>query len=304
MRRLGADLPALRFASTSIDPTLLRPMAGRWELGMIVGDLAAGRVPMRASGFAECACPADADVMARCHAQTAALQPLRAPDRSALVAPFSTRGTGYTLSRALLNGSELAGAQMLLLGGGFGTQGRFAVAALPEAQEGGVSGTVVHTYLAELARGQHFGTPPAWLQLLVDFIVAACVSAGLMLGWRAIAGRALRFSARAVGYLGIALLGVGVPLACLALATRWPAFTLLAGNAALVALLTGARSAMSGFEVLLNGGVGWKSIPALAQALRTETSDRAGARLRLVMAVAEASMIVAACAASLWMLAR
>jgi len=86
--------------------------------------------------------------------------------------------------------------------------------------------------------------------------------------------------------------------------TRWPWLTLFAGNAALVALLTGARSAMSGFEVLLNGGVGWKSIPALVQALRTETSDRAGARLRLAMAVAEASMIVAASAAALWWLTR
>ena len=304
MRRLGTDLPALRFASTSIDPTLLRPMAGRWELGMVVGDLAAGRPPMGGSAFAECACPADADVMSRCHAQAAALQPLRAPDRSALVAPFSTIGTGYTLSRALLNGNELVAAQMLLLGGGFGTQGRFAVAALPEAQGGGVSGTVVHTYLAELARGQRFGPPPAWLQLLADFVVAAFVSAGLMLGWRAIAKRALRFSARAIGYLGIALLGVGVPLAGLALATRWPAITLLAGNAALVALLTGARSAMSGFEVLLNGGVGWKSISALARTLRTETSDRAGARLRLAMAVAEALMIAAACVAAVWLLSR
>ena len=125
-----------------------------------------------------------------------------------------------------------------------------------------------------------------------------------MLGWRAIAERALRFSARATGYLGIALLCAGVPLACLVVAAQWPALTLFAGNAALVALLTGARSAMSGFEVLLNGGVGWKSIPALAQALRTETSDRAGARLRLVMAVAEALMIAAAFAAALWMLAR
>jgi|GEM_PF-5877988 len=304
MRRLGADLPALRFASTLIDPTLLRPMAGRWELGRVVGDIAAGREPMRGSAFAECACPADAEVMARCNAQAAALQPLRAADRSAVVAPFSTRGTGYTLSRALLNGPELAQAQMLLLGGGFGTQGRFAVTALPEAQDGGVSGTVVHTYLAELARGERFGPPPAWAQLLADFTVAALVSTGLMLGWRAIAERAVRFSARATGYLGIALLSVGVPLACLAVATRWPWLTLFAGNAALVALLTGARSAMSGFEVLLNGGVGWKSIPALAQALRTETSDRAGARLRLAMAVAEASMIVAACAAALWWLTR
>ncbi len=303
MRRLRMDTPTLRFASTFIDPTLLRPMAGRWELGMVVGDLASGRAPMRGSDFAECACPADAETMARCHAQVAALQPLRAADRSAVVAPFSTRDTGYSLSRGLLKGHELAGAQMLLLGGGFGTQGRFAVAALPEAQDGGVSGTVVHTYLAELARGQRFGPPPAWLQLLADFCVAAGVSAGLMLGWRAIAERAVRFSARATGYLGIALLSAGVPLACLALATHSPALTLFAGNAALVALLTGARSAMSGFEVLLNGGVGWKSIPALAQALRTETSDRAGARLRLVMAVAEALMIAAACAAALWWLA-
>ena len=304
MRRLGADLPTLHFANTSIDPTLLRPMAGRWELGMVVGDLAAGRTPMSGSAFAECACPADAEVMSRCNAQRLRLQPLRAPDRSAMIAPFSTRSSGYTLSRALLNGDELVRAQMLLMGGGFGTQGRFAVAALPEAQDGGVSGTVVHTYLAELARGQRFGAPPAWLQLLLDFAVAAVVSACLMLGWRAIAKRALRFSARAVGYLGIALLSVGVPLACLALATRWPAITLLAGNAALVALLTSARSAMSGFEVLLNGGVGWKWIPALVRALRNETSDLAGACLRLAMSVAEHLMILAACGTAFWLLFR
>ena len=77
----------------------------------------------------------------------------------------------------------------------------------------------------------------------------------------------------------------------MALAVRWPAACALAAGLALASMLDTARSAVAGNELLLHGGVAWKTPRGLWRALSNET-DRASALMRLLIFGIEALIML------------
>ena len=295
----GAGQPPV-LASTRLDAALLRHSHGRIELGATVGDLAAGRTSAAAMHeAAECTCAWKTEAAERCQrdpTQGQAARSAAALDRASLVLPFEARR--YAFSEALRELPQVAGEGVLLVGGGFGTLSRFAVPFLASTRDSGASAAMVHAYVARAAQ-QHGAQGGRLARVAVDIVVALGVSAALMALWGLIARYPDRYSRRALGYAGALALLVGIPLACLAVAAWWPGWLWVAAGAGTVSVVTCLRSAVSGYEVLLNQGVAWKSIPGLWQATVNER-DRTSARIRLAVACLELLLMVLGLAALWW----
>lgn len=286
-------------ASTRLESTLLRHSRGRLELGAVVGDLAAGRPPATDShAAAECACPWTEKAAGHCNRDasiSAAAREAGEPDRHSLVVPFGAQR--YTFAHAMLSLRDVSQADVFMVGGGFGTQTRFSVPFLPATRLAGATGAMAHTFVARSAREQSLDSrrlPRA----AVDLAVALPTSAALMWLWSLIGTHPYRFSTRALGYLGVMMLFIGIPLACLGMAVFRPAYLSVAAGAVLVIQATCLRSAIAGYEVVLNNGVAWKSLSGLWQATVTER-DRRSARIRLATACGELLLMLVAVAALL-----
>lgn len=275
-------------ASTTLDSHLLRPSAKRHELGVVLGDLAAGRgAATDDAAAADCACPWRAEAARHCEGVGAGQAAL---DASGLVVPFRARR--YRFSESLLQMPQVGTEPVVIVGGGFGTQGRFAVAALPGFQRG-ASGAMANAFLARSVREKPVA-PSRGALAAADLVVALAASAALMLLWRRIAARSQRYALRALDYAGVIAVFAGVPLACVLVAVQEPRLLPWASSAAIVALATGLRSAMSGYEMLLNGGVAWNSPPGLLRKALDDRIDRASALARFGVAALETLLIAGA----------
>ena len=282
------------FASSMLDPAVLHHSVGRSELGVMLGDLARGRAePAGAAAQAgrRCACPADEAAMRQCDAALPAVTAANGWDRQSMLVPFATAGLRYSLAEALVADPAVTAQPVLVIGSSFGTQGRYAVNGLSEATQRGVSGSTVQAFLAASVWHHDPVRGPAGAAAAATLLAAALTSLALTGCWWRVSRLAHRFSRRALWY-GLALVvALGMPLACVALAVRWPAACALAAGLALACMLATARSAVAGNELLLHGGVAWKSPRGLWRALSNET-DRASALMRLLILGGEALTIL------------
>ena len=282
------------FASSMLDPAVLHHSVGRSELGVLLGDLARGRAePAGAAAQAgrRCACPADEAAMRQCDAALPAVTAANGWDRQSMLVPFATAGLRYSLAEALVADPAVTAQPVLVIGSSFGTQGRYAVNGLSEAMQRGVSGSTVQAFLAASVWHHDPVRGPAGAAAAATLLAAALTSLALTGCWWRVSRLAHRFSRRALWY-GLALVvALGMPLACVALAVRWPAACALAAGLALACMLATARSAVAGNELLLHGGVAWKSPRGLWRALSNET-DRASALMRLLILGGEALTIL------------
>ena len=290
------------FASTLIDSAVLHYSAGGGELGVWVGDLAAGRADAGDTTGRRCACPVDEETMRGCDqpggSAVSAVAAALAWNRRSMVVPFATAPLRFSLAEALLAGTRVMGQPVVMIGGAFGTQGRYPISGLPEAAQRGVTGTTVHGFLANSVLHHAPARWPAAAALAAGCAAAALTCLGLTLCWWMVARNPHRFSRRAGWYLVALAVALGLPLTCLALAVTAPAWAWLAGGLALACGLANARSAVAGTELLVHGGVAWKSPRGLWQALANE-ADRASALMRLALLLIEALLIVAGTAAVL-----
>lgn len=303
-RRLAnpASGRGVRFASSMLDPAVLHYSAGRSELGVVLGDLARGRdAPTGTTEKAgqRCACPTDVATMTQCSGTSPAVASANAWDRQSMLVPFATAGMHYSLAEALVAEPSVAAQPVLVIGSSFGTQGRYPVNGLPEAAQRGVTGSTVQAFLAasvmhhDPVRGQAGAAAGASL-------LAATLTCLALTGcWWRVSRLAHRFSRRALWYGAALVVALGLPLLCLALAVRWPAACALAAGLALACMLATARSAVAGNELLLHGGVAWKTPRGLWRALSNET-DRASALMRLLIFSAEALTILGGGVQCLW----
>jgi TIR domain len=290
---LGADAKGkqdqpVRFASTRVDPLLLRHGAARTEIGAVMADLAAGAELDWNAPARECVCPATHDAIDRCTAGRAQVD--AALDRRSLIVPFTPQ-RGGSLARAVLPGSTIAGSQMVVVGAGYGVQGRYSVPTSQAEFTAPVTGSMVQAFIADAASLRPW-LQNRWLAALADVLVAFVTSSMLMTLWRSIAVNVSNFPMRLFNYLGVGLTFLGVPLLCVGVATYVPAALLPATSAAVVAVATCLRSAMSGYEVLLNGGVGWKFFQGAWAAMVTEP-HRWSARTRFAVLCVETLVIAA-----------
>ena len=298
MRRLSAPAAGgespVHFASTQVDPGLLRHSAARTEIGAVMADLA-DRMPIDwSTPQRECACPATEGAAARCSDSKAAARTSEWDQRSVIV-PYALLdiGSSGTMSRAVLPGSTVAARRQIVIGAGYGVQGRYSV---PPSRDSAVltqpvSGAMAQAFVARAASVRP-RQPPRWAAATVDLGVAFVTSSILMKLWTLIAINALHFSLRVLNYLGVLAVLIGVPVACVAVAGQFPAVLALTGSVLVVVVVTWLRSAMSGYEVLLNGGVGWKFLPAAWAALSVDPR-RGSARVRFLVLCIEALVILA-----------
>ena len=132
---------------------------------------------------------------------------------------------------------------------------------------------------------------PAGAAAAATLLAAALSSLALTGCWWRVSRLAHRFSRRALWY-GLALVvALGMALACVALAVRWPAACALAAGLALACMLATARSAVASNELLLHGGVAWKTPRGLWRALSNE-DDRASVLMRLAIFALETLIIL------------
>lgn len=286
----------VQFASSMLDPAVLHHSAGRSELGVVLGDLARGR-DQPTSGAAQagrrCACPIDEATMQQCDGTLPAVADANAWDRQSMLVPFATAGLRYSLAEALVAEPSVAAQPVLVIGSSFGTQGRYPVNGLPEAAQRGVTGSTVQAFMAASVLHHDPLRGPVGAAAGATLLAAALTSLALTGCWWRVSRLVHRFSRRALWY-GLALaVALGMPLACLALAVRWPAVCALAAGLALACMLATARSAVAGNELLLHGGVAWKTPRGLWRALSNET-DRASALMRLLIFGGEALTILCA----------
>ncbi len=282
------------FASSMVDPAVLHHSTGRGELGVMLGDLARGRAEPRdaaAQAGRRCACPADEATMRQCDGSLPAVAAANAWDRQSMLVPFATAGLRYSLAEALVAEPSVAAQPVLVLGSSFGTQGRYPVNGLAEAAQRGVTGSTVQAFMAASVLHHDPVRGPAGAAAAATLLAAALTCLALTGCWWRVSRLAHRFSRRAPWY-GLALVvALGMPLACVALAVRWPAACALAAGLALACMLATARSAVAGNELLLHGGVAWKTPRGLWRALSNE-ADRASALMRLAIFGLEALIII------------
>jgi hypothetical protein len=271
-----------------VDPLLLRHGEARTEIGAVMADLAAGAALDWNARARECVCPATHEAIDRCTARP--VQADTALDRRTLIVPFTPQ-RGGALARAVLPGSTIAGSQMIVVGAGYGVQGRYSVPTSQAEFTAPVTGSMVQAFIADAASLRPW-LQNRWLAALADLLVAFVTSAMLMTLWRSIAVNAANFPMRLLNYVGVGLTLLGVPLLCVGVATYVPAALLPATSAAVVAVATCLRSAMSGYEVLLNGGVGWKFFHGAWAAMMTEP-QRWSARIRFIVLCVETLVIAA-----------
>jgi hypothetical protein len=177
------------------------------------------------------------------------------------------------LSHALPNLLELVSRRFVLVGEAHGARPRYAVPGRDDGIADAASDTLLQAYLLNGAHQHTAVRGQPWMALLsvgFSWLVAA-----LMLHLGATLGRYdARFSRRVPVYAGAAALMVGVPLLALLAAAYAPGLTWLAALFAVVGLLTLGRSLLASFEVVLYGGVRWKSLAEHVNDIRFDLDTR------------------------------
>lgn len=284
MRR-NAPRQALHFSNTLMDPTGLRGSTQRWELGLMLADIASGTRPRLEDSETTCACPHQLDTMESCAPDTRHLPQW---DRRFVAVPFQSTSF-HNLSSGLTGMKVAVSNRFLMLGGAFGGQGRLPLTARDDAPQG-VTGTVAHSYLLNGALNHRPLRWPIIGVALLGFAAATIVSALMLLLGAILARYKHRFSHRIPAYLLAGVVMIAIPLGALLAAARWPALSWIAALGFVTCVLATARSGLACFELLINGGVAWKSPLGVWQALRFD-QDKASALLRLAAFLFEAALI-------------
>ncbi len=295
MRQLQqASAGAVHFTRAPVDPRGLRYSKGRAELGVVLADLALGKVPMQALGGGgstapSCVCPASPEVLEQCRSAD--------PDSGrwdpwALAVPLDqdTRPLSHSLSDI----KNVASKRFVILGAGYGGPSKIAVPGHNKGYGDTVGDTQMQSYLLHGAleyapvRG---GPLMVWAAAAISWLLAAAMMA-IGVGLDRNDGR---FTRRVPAYLLAGSIMFAVPAVCLLAAGRWPGWTWLLGLVALLGLLTIGRALLACFEVMLHGGIAWKSMREQVQDLRFDIDTQA-ALLRLT-GTALGRLFTAVCAA-------
>ncbi len=288
LRGASPSTSRVTFSSPDLDPKVLRLKRGRYEFGAVMGDIAAGRTPFVGEGVHNCVCPASREEVNSCK-DNERHHVLSEFDPSDVIVP--TGITNYTLSWGLDNADDIVPNRMLIVGTHYGRHGRYSVGSFDQhVMVDGTPGVHVESFVAHQASGgMPFRSVP---ELLVAVVSSSLLtSAGLMLLWVALA-RHLKFKRRVAIYAGILALTVGHLLLWAAAAALEPRLMYVATFATLAVTFTALRSLLTGYEVLLNGGVEWRSIRSLWLAIR-ERRDRSSAIARMVVVMLEVLVLVA-----------
>jgi hypothetical protein len=272
MNRLLARAPQqLLFTHAPLDPRGLRHSQARIEPGVLLADLSHDptKTLQRVRGLQHdgCLCPLTPQALAEC-------RHIDAPaswDPKGLAVPFV--GRSMPLAHAMPNLRDLASRQFVLIGEAYGTRARYAVPGRDDGAAEVTSDTLLQAYLLNGAH-QHAsikGRP--WMVLLSAvfswWVAAWVLSLGCTLG-----RYDARFSRRVPVYVAAAAIMFGVPVLALAVAARFPNLTWLVALFAVVGVLTLGRSLLACFEVVLYGGVRWKSLAEHINDIRFDLDTR------------------------------
>jgi len=272
----------LFFTHSRPDPSGLRHSESGDDIGIVVAEIASGRktVAQQAQqADSNCACPASPQALALCGSERRRVS----WDRTAMAVPFVK--SPYSLSGALLDMPRLARKKIILIGGSFGSQAVYAVPGRAGEPTEGATDTLMQGYL--LHGAMHHQPVPwrPWMAMLaisVSWLLTAAILAfGVVLQ-----RNDQRFARRVPAYLGAGLLMLGVPVLALLAAAMWPAWTWLAALMAVLGVLTMGRALLAAFEVVLAGGMTFKTFPELWRDLRFD-QDKVSVLMHLSAAVFE-----------------
>ena len=287
----GSLTPGTRrisFASPDLDPKVLRLTQGRLEFGAVMGDIAAGREPLRVDPMERCVCPTSQDEVEACGADVR-VQQANELDAASVVVP--TEIESFTLRWGLDQAEEVAGNRLLIVGATYGRLGRYGVATFDRsALSGGTPGVHVEAFMAH-QDAQGLPYRGSLLVVAVELLASLSTSAGLMVLWMALA-RNHKFKRRVAIYSGVLMLTIGHLLVWAGAAVLQPRFTHVATFATLAITFTALRSLLTGYEVLLNQGVEWRSIRSLWLAIR-EGRERSSAMARMGVVLLESVILMA-----------
>ncbi len=297
MNRLLARVPqGLMFTQAALDPRGLRHSAARTEPGLVLTDLArspqATAEHLRREQQEGCLCPLSPDALARCRSEAAPV----AWDSRGLAVPFDARS--MPLAHAMPNLGDLAARRFVLIGEAHGARPRYAVPGRDDGVADGASDTLLQAYFLNGAYQHAYVTGRPWMVML-SAAFSWCVAALVLNLGTTLAHYDARFSRRVPVYVAAAVLMFGVPLLALWVAARFPHLTWLAALCALVGLLTVGRSLLACFEVVLYGGVRWKSVVEQVNDIRFDLDTRS-AVIGLAFTLFERGVMLLCLGVTLW----
>jgi TIR domain len=272
MGRLLARAPdRLLFTHAALDPRGLRHSENRSEPGVLLADLATnGKATLqrqRALQQAGCVCPLTPEALASCRQTDAGV----AWDPKGLAVPFG--GRSMPLAHALPNLKALASRRFVLVGEAHGTRSRYAVPGRDDGISEVASDTAMQSFLLNGAL-QHASIKGQPWMVLLSALFSWCVAAAVLSLGCTLGRYDARFSKRVPTYLATAAIMFGVPLLTLVVAARFPSLIWLAALFALVGVLTVGRALLACFEVVLFGGVRWKSMQEHINDIRFDLDTR------------------------------
>jgi hypothetical protein len=278
------------FTQAAVDPRGLRHSRLRTEPGVVLADIGRRLQPMRAEDAGPqpnpvCTCPASIEEQEACG---------NAGDANHWD-PFDLAVSGDQEARSLSHSlpaiKSLAAKRFVLIGAGYGAPAKIAVPGRNKGYGDNVGETHMQSYLLHGAM-EHApvkgGPLMVWWAAAFSWLLAAAV---LAIGtW--LDRNDGRFTQRVPAYLLAGALMLSVPLLSLALAARWPSWTWLLGLMALLGLLTVGRALLACFEVMLHGGIAWKSLAEQAADVQFDL-DKRSAWLRLTGSLLGRAFMVA-----------
>jgi hypothetical protein len=297
MQRLLARAPdRLLFTHAALDPRGLRHSENRSEPGVILADLATHSAATlqkhRALQQSGCVCPLTPEALANCRQADAGTR----WDPKGLAVPFN--GRSMPLAHALPNLKALASRRFVLVGEAHGTRARYAVPGRDDGISEVASDTTMQSFLLNGAL-QHRSVPGRPWMVLLSALFSWCVAAAVLSLGCTLGRYDARFSKRVPTYLATAAIMFGVPLVTLAVAARFPSLTWLAALFALVGVLTVGRALLACFEVVLYGGVRWKSMPEHINDIRFDLDTRS-AVMALAGSLGERLFMLGCVIVTLW----
>jgi hypothetical protein len=272
MGRVLARTPErLVFTHAPLDPRGLRHSQERIEPGLVLADLSRASAPtvqrLRELQQSGCMCPLTPQALAKCRSAEA----LPNWDPKGLAVPFAA--SSVPLAHALPALRELASRRFVLIGEAHGTRARYAVPGIDDGAAQVTSDTLLQAYFLNGAQ-QHAAIRGRPWMVLLSAVFSWCVAAWVLSLGCTLGRYDARFSRRVPVYVGAAATMFGVPLVALAVAARFPSLTWLVALFAVVGALTLGRALLACFEVVLYGGVRWKSLAEHINDIRFDLDTR------------------------------
>jgi TIR domain len=297
MARLLARTPQrLLFTHAPLDPRGLRHSQTRIEPGLVLADLSrdSSNTVQRLRDLQQdgCLCPLTPQALARC-------RQLDAPatwDPKGLAVPFD--GRSMPLSHAMPNLRDLASRRFVLIGEAYGTRARYAVPGRDDGAAEVTSDTLLQAYFLNGAK-QHAAIKGRPWMVLLSAVFSWWVAAWVLTLGCTLGRYDARFSRRVPAYVGAAAIMFGVPVLALAVAARFPSLTWLVALFAVVGVLTLGRALLACFEVVLYGGVRWKSLAEHINDIRFDLDTRS-AVMALAGNLIERGFMLLCLGATLW----